>query len=220
MAEPKEPIPDSPGPETETRDRIIATANRLFMEHKYSRVTMEEIAGELGISKKTLYKYFPNKEEILRAAVHRMMHEGAALLDPILNNSNLSFTEKLHGFMSVVARQTMKITPAIVDDISRNAPEIWHEIDTFRQKRFQMMGRLIREGIEQGLLRSDLNEELVVSLYMTMMRGMMIPDKIISEGHGPQDVVRTIATVFFEGMMTDPGRAEYMATLTQPKSQQ
>ena len=51
------------------RDRIVATAERIFLRSGFSRVLMDDLARELGMSKKTLYSHFASKEELLRAVL-------------------------------------------------------------------------------------------------------------------------------------------------------
>ncbi len=203
------PVEQSIG-DQEVRDRIIAAGHRLFMEHKYSRVTMEEIAAELGISKKTLYKHFPNKEEVLRAVTGRIKQEAAMVLDPLLQSKNVPFLDRLRSFMMLLSSQVVKIPPTVIEDIAKSAPAVWREFDQFRQERIRLFGELIKEGIDQGLLRSDLDREIVVSLFMAMMRGMMVPEKIVAEGHAPKEILRTIATVLFEGLLTESARGEFL----------
>ena len=84
------------------RGRIIETAGQLFLEHGYSKVSTSEIAEALGISKKTLYREFETKEEILRGFVLPRLRETSEKVDGLMNRSDLPFDEKLRGIMETI----------------------------------------------------------------------------------------------------------------------
>jgi len=69
--------------DTEVRERIISYAREHFMHEGFSKVTLDEIATELGMSKKTLYKYFEDKEDLLRAGIEENLRNIAREIDAI-----------------------------------------------------------------------------------------------------------------------------------------
>ncbi|MGZ7046124.1 MAG: TetR/AcrR family transcriptional regulator, partial [Candidatus Aminicenantales bacterium] len=82
-------------PAATLRARIVGAGAELFLSRGFVRVTADEIAGRLGISKATLYKSFASKEAILRAVVREIMNDIAGRVEGILDDSRLSFVEKL-----------------------------------------------------------------------------------------------------------------------------
>src|ERR1700733_10404471 len=90
------------------RSRIVDAARELFFDHGYSKVSTSEIAEAIGISKKTLYKEFETKEDILRACVIPRLLESAVRVDSILADRVMPFPEKLKSIMSIVGFQPQR----------------------------------------------------------------------------------------------------------------
>src|SRR5215212_5743915 len=81
------------------RARILHQARAHFFAHGYSRFTMDDLAAELGMSKKTLYRHFAGKDEIVGAVLRDFSQEIRADAEGILQNRALSFPEKLRAFV-------------------------------------------------------------------------------------------------------------------------
>src|SRR5215216_6135990 len=91
--------PTIPDPATaRIRHRILAQARTDFFAHGYSRLTMDELATELGMSKKTLYVHFAGKDEIITAVIDHLATEIRADADRLLRDRGLNLAEKLRGF--------------------------------------------------------------------------------------------------------------------------
>src|ERR1035437_7194259 len=114
--------------EKEIKDRIRVRAYEMFSQYGYSKITMEEIAGNLGISKKTLYKHYSNKENILKEIVSTAKCEIETFIETLINNKKLQFIEKLKMFMNFVAKQTARLENPMIHDLMKSNPEIWNDI--------------------------------------------------------------------------------------------
>jgi AcrR family transcriptional regulator len=191
----------------ETRRRIVATALGRFMASGFSLVTMDDIARALGMSKKTLYEFFPGKMELLRAtarcnsdACERELSEIAA--------EKLDFFERARKTFGYIARMYSRLTPAYMNDLRRSAPEVWAEIQEFRRVRVRRhMLELLDHGVAQGVLRRDLDRETLVRLYLTMTSALLNPEVSGWEpGEQIAPIFETFVRVYFEGLITDAGR--------------
>ena len=94
---------------------------------------MEEIAALQGISKKTLYRYFPNKEALVAAAIEERIAEVAEKIAEIARRADLSFLERIQQILRTASRQTAEIGEGLVRDLYYNHPELWVRIDHYRQ---------------------------------------------------------------------------------------
>ncbi|MGE5335771.1 MAG: TetR/AcrR family transcriptional regulator, partial [Nitrososphaerota archaeon] len=90
----------SPSDEQTVRRRILAGAEKLFTTYGYSRVSMDELAAELGMSKKTLYKHFPTKEALLLQVIEAFYAQLNADIEAIRLDEALSFPEKMTRFIA------------------------------------------------------------------------------------------------------------------------
>src|SRR3954467_5284413 len=152
--------------ENEVRNRILTEARGLFFRYGFSRVTMDEAAETLGMSKKTLYRHFPSKEELLEAATAAHIEECNGELKAICGRKDLSPLERLKLTMSYCNGIFSAISEPLVHDLRRHAPEIWKRVEEQRQKTIATdFGALIKEGRQKGQFRKDVDERLFILIY-------------------------------------------------------
>ena len=119
--------------ELEIKDRILTIAEEMFLKFGYSKVTMDEIAANLGMSKKTLYKFFPSKEELVREIIYKMRCGVKDYIDDLLANNEMDFVEKLKRMMNLIGNQSSKLQGPLLEDLHKNIPEVWKQINEFRK---------------------------------------------------------------------------------------
>ncbi|MEE8350055.1 MAG: TetR/AcrR family transcriptional regulator [Acidobacteriota bacterium] len=194
----------------EARNRILETAREHFFTLGFTKVTMDEMAHELGMSKKTLYQHFPGKKELLREAlvgVSQLIAEG---LDGIINNPQTEFPEKLELALGFVASELPRFSPLFLRDIQRHAPEIWQELDRRRSQSIKKyLGALIEEGIQKGMLRKDVDAEFLVLLFSTLILNIINPESLSRLPLSASQAFARINRVMFRGILTDKGRAQH-----------
>lgn len=191
----------------ETRRRIVAAATSRFMSSGFSAVTMDDIARELGMSKKTLYEFFPGKMDLLRATTRGNSAACERELEGIAAEK-LDFFARARKTFGYVARMYSRLTPAYMNDLRRSAPEVWAEIQEFRRVRVRRhMLALLDHGVRQGVLRRDLDRETLVRLYLTMTSALLHPEISGWEpGEQIAPIFETFVRVYIEGLITDSGR--------------
>jgi AcrR family transcriptional regulator len=168
---------------------------------------MDDIARDLGMSKKTLYEFFPGKKELLRAGTRRNADACEAEMNAIAAEK-LDFFARARKTFDHIARMYSRLTPAYMNDLHRSAPEVWAEIQEFRRVRVRRhMLELLDYGVAQGMLRRDLDRETLVRLYLTMTSAMLNPEISGWEpGERIAPIFEVFVRVFFEGLITDAGR--------------
>jgi len=196
----------------QVRKRILAEARGLFFRYGFSRVTMDETAEALGMSKKTLYRYFPSKEELLEAATTDHIEECNGELKAICGRKDLSPLERLKLTMSYCNGIFSEMSEPLVHDLRRHAPEIWKRVEEQRQKTIELdFGALIKEGRQKGQFRKDVDERLFILIYSNVVRDILNPETLSSLPFKPTVVYDAICKTLFDGLLTDKARAEYHA---------
>jgi AcrR family transcriptional regulator len=194
------------------RERIVKAGHELFLSRGFVRVTADEIAGRLGISKATLYKAFPSKEEILRAVVQGIMAEIATRVEEILGDDRLSFVEKLVSLFAFVGGRISQFGPLLIRDIQKSAPRIWKEIDDFRRdKIFRNFKGILASGREKGLFRDDIDMQILLQMFVFLIEEFINPEAILRSGRSPAEAFESVIKVFFQGILTDKGRRDFSA---------
>lgn len=151
------------------KEKIIKKATDMFLKLGFKSVTMDDIACEMCISKKTIYKYFSNKEklieegtEVIHQKIHALMDEVVAKnLNAIEENFEIRkmFKEMFQSFDHSPAYQLKKHYPEIYEKMMAN------EIEDCNQ----MFSQNIIKGIEQGLYRKETDVESATKFYYTLI---------------------------------------------------
>ncbi|KFF19323.1 TetR/AcrR family transcriptional regulator [Flavobacterium hydatis] len=152
------------------RDKIISKASDLFLKLGFKSVTMDDIAGEMCISKKTIYKYFCNKEVLIKestSSVHQKVHE---IIDSIVvkNHNAIQENFEIREMFKNMFQSSIDTSP--IYQLKKHYPEIYtnlmrHEIDQCSQ----YFRDNITKGIEQKLYREDINVDIYVKFYYTLI---------------------------------------------------
>jgi len=197
--------------DTELRERIVEHSRRRFMQYGFSSVTTDELAAELGISKKTLYKHFRSKEDLLRVSLLEMMQETELLIKGTILDSDLSFVQKLKKLIATVRKRIAPIQLPLIRDMQRLAPSVWSELEEFRRRVIVGAYRdVIRSGVDEGIISRDTDHELLMIMLRTLMDGMINPQVMSDMSHSVSEVYEFIMDVIFVGILTDNSRIEYM----------
>src|ERR1035437_4311111 len=124
-------------PDHDLRIRLIEAARELFFERGYSQVSTIEIAEAIGISKKTLYREFETKEEILRSVVIPKLKESSKRIDAILADRAMPFGEKVQAVLDIIGMQHQRVSPVLIRDVTVHAPEVYKEIVEHKRARLK-----------------------------------------------------------------------------------
>jgi len=198
--------------ENEIKERILHKAEEMFLQFGFSRVTMEEIASELGMSKKTLYKFFPGKEQLLKEMVKDMKCKLEDFVHELWGNNEISFLEKLKNLMNYIGNQSTTFRGPLVHDLQKNFPQLWEEINESRRTHsLEKFNLLINEGMEKGIFRKDIDQQIVVLLYINAIQGILNSDVLSQLPYTANQVFESIIRVFLEGMFTEEGRNKYLS---------
>ncbi len=193
-----------------TRNRILLQARPHLFTFGYSAFTMDKLAGELGMSKKTLYVYFPNKDAIIISTIDQFAAEIRAEADRVLRQLHVSFIEKLRGFALSMLERLGHIRPEILRDIQRSAPHIYQHIDEARSASISYtFGRFIEEGQISRAVRDDMNPTFAGQFYMHAMQGMMNPGTLERLKLTPAQTFDQAIRIFYTGLLTPKGQKEY-----------
>lgn len=196
--------------DTETKQRILLNTKEMFYKHGYSKVTMEEIAADLSISKKTLYKHFSNKEHILKEIVNGAKCEIETFVDNLIEDKETEFITKLQNFMAFIVSHFSRLSNPFVQDLVKNQPEVWNEVNEFRKKNaHDCFTRLINQGIKNGIFRDDINSEVITLLYFSAVHGMLNFETLAQLPITADEAYKLIVRVLFEGIFTSEGRKKF-----------
>ena len=188
--------------------RIIAAARNHFFAHGFRSVTMDDLADELGMSKKTLYGAFPSKLDLLQAVLLEKFRHVEADLDKVMSTVSSDVLGALHQLLACMQRHAGEIQPPFVRDIRREAPEVFKTVEDQRRKIIQRyFGKIFEEGRRAGIIRKDIPTRLMIAMLVGVTEAIMNPPKMAELGLTPQTGYVSIVTVMLEGLLTEKGRS-------------
>ncbi|HEY3306265.1 MAG TPA: TetR/AcrR family transcriptional regulator [Candidatus Binatia bacterium] len=194
---------ESPGDDS-TSQRIIAAARRYFFSHGFRGVTMDDLAEELGMSKKTLYAGFHSKSALLEAVVEEKFRTVEADFKRVVSERPADALESLHQLLACVQRHTEEIQPPFVRDIQRNAPEIFKRVERKRRELIQRyFGRIFDEGRREGIIRKDIPTKVMIEILLAATEGVVNPRKMAELGLTPKTGFNSVISIILTGALTE-----------------
>jgi AcrR family transcriptional regulator len=204
------PVGRPAAPQDEVARRVLETAGEQYMRLGFSSVTTDETAKAAGISKKTLYQLFPSKDELLRSVVRENSERHTSAVRAICRDEGCSIGLRLKRMMNYLSGLFGEMSPAIVHDLRRSAPEVWQEVEQNRQRCIHDdFGALLEEGRKRGDFRKDIDPQVFMMIYAEALRNVVNPQAFAQLGIPPARVLETVYKVLFEGIMTEKARKEY-----------
>ena len=194
----------------DTRARILQRARQHFFVHGYSGCTMDELATELGMSKKTLYVHFAGKDEIIAAIIDDLSAEVRAEAEALLRHRELNFAEKLRGFVEGMVQRLSALSPATVRDLQRFAPHLHEKVEAARRENIPyIFGRFVEQGQLAGLVRDSVTPSFAIEFFLHAMQGLLHPAALAQSRREPREIIAAAIDLFFGGLLTPAGRKQY-----------
>jgi AcrR family transcriptional regulator len=184
----------------------VAAARAHFFNHGFRSVTMDDLAAELGISKKTLYAHFASKSALLEAVLTDKFASVSATLERITSGQPHDFPAALHQLLAGMHEELDEIKPPFVRDMRLKAPHVFKMVERRRADLIQRhFGKLFVEGQRAGMVRKDVPVKLMIEILLGAVQAIMNPQKIQELGLQPKSGFAGIIKVILEGAITRKG---------------
>lgn len=189
--------------------RIVAAARAHFYQHGFRGVTMDDLATEMGMSKKTLYVHFKSKMELVQAVMVAKLSQFQREMTEIFSDEPDVFVDTLHRLLACGQSHAREVTPTFVRDLMREAPEL---IEVMKARRraviAQTFGRLLKVGQEANFVRKDITVEALIAILLGATDAVATPENVTARGVSPGTVITEILSVFLHGVLSEKGRQQ------------
>jgi len=199
--------------DTAAKAKIVRQASALFFQFGPSKVTMEEIASQLAMSKKTLYKHFDSKEVLLEAVVEDFQCSMHCTVQPILEAAYNANEEEFTAILGKLGEDlailiSRSASSPMFGDIQRNYPEVWQMLEERRRENItKSLSTVLEQGVQRGIFRHEVNFEVFLRLYINALEYIMNPNVLAALPITAADAYKMLLNIFFVGMFSDKGRA-------------
>ncbi len=188
----------------ELKERIVEEASGLFFTKGIKSITMSDIANHMGISKRTLYEVFKDKEALLEECLVRNMERGNMEMRELINESD----NVIDAMMRIYAKHLNnmhKINKSTIHDLKKYHPRLYKSIECKQKEDTNNFYPLFKKGVEQGLLRDDVNFEILMWLLKAQFKMLMEGEFIPLDKYPIEDFVSAIILNFTRGIATTEG---------------
>ncbi len=187
--------------ENELRQIIIDLAYKKFSQYGFKKVSMDEIAGELGISKKTVYKHFESKEAILEEIVNQRLKRGESALKTLLSEKG-PFDERIKKVAEIFPRFVDPDWQRFIGDVVHTVPSISKKIQGILTYFITKVApSIIREGQREGTVRKDLNVDLFMIAYLGAAKELFNSDFLMKHPVTEEVIPKQLFKIFMEGVL-------------------
>ena len=189
----------------ETKDRILLGAEELFFKYGIKSITMDDIAKHLAISKKTIYQFFNDKNELVETLMTLKLKEDECEFQQIQDESENMIIE-VFNMMKHIGAMFTKINPNIFYDLQKYHPKAW---DLFKQFKQNCMARVIESSIErgklEGLVRNDVNSKVLSIMRIEQVEMGLNPTIFSPDKFKIVDIQLAMLDHFLHGICTLKG---------------
>ena len=197
------------------KHKILDTSKELFLNLGFKSVTMDEIASKLGVSKKTIYKYFENKTELVAAVTEYMFDAVSCGIDTICELKTNPI-EEIFSIKRLIMKHLKDEKSSPQYQLQKYYPKIYASLT---QKQFDVMQVCVlnnlKKGIELGLYRDNINLEFTSRIYFNGMLGIKNIELFPLTDYSMNTLMNHYLEYHIRGIATEKGVQELKKQLTQ-----
>lgn len=189
----------------EPNERIILKALELFTKSGIRLVTMDQIAEEVGMSKRTIYELFKDKDTLVLECLENMHRQQMEEIQEIVAGSE-NVIEALYRLGERGEKKKAMVNHLFFEDIRKLYPQIWDMMkkrartgtDSFSYK-------ILTQGIKEGIFSQDMNVE-IVDIFFNYMMEILHKKDMFPENISDKELLRNIVVPYYLGISTDKGK--------------
>ncbi|OJW82909.1 MAG: hypothetical protein BGO69_02410 [Bacteroidetes bacterium 46-16] len=196
-------------PEMDILNKILGASVELFGQYGFKTITMDDIARRAGISKKTLYQHFANKDEVVKESVlwHKSQMFGQCQL---LMDEAETAVEAMVKIMTIIDENLCRINPIALLELQRYYPEGYAEFrDGLLKQDVESVKENLLKGIAEGYYREEMDVDILAKFHIEKSLILLQPNMMVNDRNDIRQVNREIMELFLYGIMTPKGEKLY-----------
>lgn len=193
----------------EAKAKILGAAEELFMQYGIRSVTMDDVARDASMSKKTLYQYFDNKDTLVSEVALNHFKEEAKEFEEIAEQAD----DAIHEVILVsqcLRKHVFKMNPSLLYDMQKYHGKAWDEYLKFKHSTIRgNIERNIDKGIAEDYFRSEIDSQVMSTLRVEQVQLVFNPKIFPTNKFDFATVQLQILDHFIHGLLTEKGKAKY-----------
>jgi len=185
---------------------ILKQVRRLYQRYGIKSVTMDDVAKHLGISKKTLYEHFTDKEDLVRN-VFKFEHDHWAGFLGAIEDKKLNAIEELFEVYKMINAMFREFNPSMEYDLRKYYPDLFIQVKEVRRKRmFESVFDNLNKGKKEGLYRKELNSKIIAKLHVFRTESFFDNDMFTQEEILSFKMFHEVFVYHLQGILNNDGR--------------
>lgn len=180
------------------KDRILDVVARLIERYGLKKFTVDEVAAEAGISKKTLYQYFSSKDEMIRLYFEEIITSDQESALSVMDNKQDLF-EKIYAM--VHSNHRYRIPLQILDEAKQFYPDEWTKIEALKQFKLDMFQQLLEEAAKEGILRENVHFGILSSILERISSMFLDTDFLLENGLKSTQAIDEALNIIIHGIV-------------------
>ena len=190
--------------DNQSKEKILELGFETITQNGVKFFTVESLAAHLGMSKKTIYKYFPSKDILIEKIFDYFTGVIKHKLKIIIE-SDMDPVEKYTTIMNFIISKVSRMSMGKLVEVQNRHPVIWKKFVVFRQGLTQDFATIFIEAQEKGFARKDIDMNIVATIYMNIVNSTFQPEFFLQNNLAPVDTINIFVNLITEGMFTERG---------------
>ena len=192
-------------PMNEDQKRILQKARDLYMRYGVKSITMDDVARELGISKKTLYQFVSDKDDLVGKFIDFEIEKRQTQICDCFKQS-LNAIDGIFEISFYMIKMMKEENPSTEYDLKKYHPTQYQKLlNARREGMYKYILLNLKQGKEEGLYRQDMKEELIAKLYLTRAENIHFTDLFTPEELTSKDLFIELLSYHIRGIASDKG---------------
>ncbi|MBC6368484.1 TetR/AcrR family transcriptional regulator [Algoriphagus sp. AK58] len=195
----------------ETRERILQIATEQFARFGVRAITMEDIARQAGISKKTIYQEYADKRDLVKAVFSQILEEDRKRLAFILERED-GVIEHLVQTSKMMRERLSSINPMVIMEVQKYFPEAWKMFEDFKECTIQTdLVNVLEKGKELGYFRPEIDSQILAKVRLNQITSAFDPANFTKSDYNFVEEQLVLMDHFLHGIFTEKGRQAYQS---------
>lgn len=191
------------------KEKIIEGAGNLFVRYGIRSVSMDDIANNLAISKKTLYQYFKDKDDVVSQATMAIIEKDRGVFLE-MKESSANAIEELSKVSGCLRRMFDEMNPSLLFDLNKYHPDAWEYYLKYKNEFiFQMITDNLTRGVKEGNFRDDININILARLRVEQVQICFDQKVFPKDQFDFKEVQMQVFDLFLFGIVTSEGKTLY-----------
>ncbi len=191
--------------EIKIREWILERSTDRFLSRGFSSFTMDEIARDAGVSKKTLYRLIPSKKELVMMVLDRQIEIMEKKQQAVLESPSMVFKDRLAALFRIVSDFYSRISSESFRDMVKFSPDLWEKIRQRRGEALDGIIRLLEKGRVDGHIRNDISPVFLGRYFHSTIDSLLTPRVMMEEDMTPNQLLDITLSLIFHGIQVSTG---------------